>query len=72
MSYDENLFPLIKLWNSLQKKFIKKKEKINSDNIKNNIFLSSANNIYDIKYLNNNIFKKNNSFNIKRNYYEII
>ena len=72
MSYDENLFPLIKLWNSLQKKFIKKKEKINSDNIKNNIFLSSANNIYDIKDLNNNIFKKNNSFNIKRNYYEII
>jgi len=72
MSYEEKLFPLIKLWNSLQKKFKKKKEKINSDNIKNNIFLSSANNIYDIKDLNNNIFKKNNSFNIKRNYYEII
>lgn len=58
MRYDENLFPLIKLWNSLKKKFIKNKEKINSDNIKN--------------LNNNNIFKKNNSFNIKRNYYDII
>jgi hypothetical protein len=64
MTKDDSLFPLIKLWNNLKKKFVKNKKKITSDNINDILITKSANNIYDIKNVNN-IFKKNNSFSIK-------
>jgi len=65
MTKDDSLLPLIKMWNNLKKKFVKNKKKITSDNINDILITKSANNIYDIKNVNNNIFKKNNSFNIK-------
>lgn len=64
MTKDDSMLPLIKLWNNLKKKFVKNKKKITSDNINDILITKSANNIYDIKNVNN-IFKKNNSFSIK-------
>ena len=64
MTKDDSLLPLIKMWNNLKKKFVKNKKKITSDNINDILITKSANNIYDIKNVNN-IFKKNNSFYIK-------
>lgn len=64
MTKDDSMLPLIKLWNNLKKKFVKNKKKITSDNINDILITKSANNIYDIKNVNN-IFKKNYSFSIK-------
>lgn len=64
MTKDDSMLPLIKLWNNLKKKFVKNKKKITSDNINDILITKSANNIYDIKNVNN-IFKKNYSFSFK-------
>jgi hypothetical protein len=59
--YNEDLIPLIKLWQSIKKKYIRK-NKINSDTYKKSLLNSSYNNPLLLNKFNSSKIKKANTY----------
>jgi hypothetical protein len=59
--YNEDLIPLIKMWQSIKKKYIRK-NKINSDTYKKSLLNSSYNNLLLLNKFNSAKIKKANTY----------
>ena len=66
MNYNDNHLSMIKIWHSIKKNFIKRKSKLDSANINENLFNRSITNFGAADIFSKKKMIKSKSFNIKR------